>query len=61
MSDEKSFAQAIFVARREEFQRDFERFLTSLETPADARVNEGQRTVDGLHEVFERLAPRVQS
>lgn len=61
MSDERSFAQAIFVARREEFLRDFERFLTSLETPADARVVEGQRTLDRLREVFERLAPRVQS
>ena len=61
MADERSFAQAIFLARREEFQRHFERFLTSLETPADARVDEGQRTLDALRQVFERLAPRVQS
>lgn len=57
MADERSLAQAIFVARREEFKRDFERFLTSLATPADARVEEGRRTIDDLLRVFERLAP----
>lgn len=57
MADERSRALAIFVARREEFKKDFERFLTSLATPQDARVKEGLRTIDELLQVFERVRP----
>lgn len=57
MADERSRALAIFVARREEFKKDFERFLTSLATPQDARVKEGLCTIDELLQVFERVRP----
>lgn len=50
-----SLAHAAFIAERDFFERDFERFLTSLATPIEARRAEALETIRRLGAIGERL------
>lgn len=50
-----SLTHAAFLIEREGFERDFERFLVSLATPADARRQEALETIRRLGAIGRRL------
>jgi hypothetical protein len=50
-----SFAEDLFRRDRERFEREFERFLTSLETPVEARRIRAIETINRLGEIGLRL------